>query len=77
MAASTTGTARGTIQGSWRPWISRGASRCSESDTLSCRRAMEAVGFTAARNTTGMPVVMPPKIPPWWLVRVFTVSPSI
>ena len=33
---------------------------------------MEGVGFTAMRNKTGIPVVMPPKIPPAWFVSVFT-----
>ena len=33
-------------------------------DTLSCSRAMEAVGLKAARITSGIPVVMPPRIPP-------------
>ena len=77
MAASTTGTARVVMHGSWRPWISRGTSVFSARDTLSWRWAMDDVGFTAARNTMGMPEVMPPKMPPWRLVRVFTCVPSI
>ena len=40
--------------------------------TVSCSWAMEGVGLKAARNTKGMPLVMPPKMPPAWLVRVFT-----
>ncbi len=31
---------------------------------------MEGVGLTAVENTTGMPLVMPPLMPPLWLVRV-------
>ena len=48
-AASITGTARGTMHGSWRPWTSSGASAFCERDTLSWRWAMEAVGFTDIR----------------------------
>ena len=29
---------------------------------------MDGVGFTAHWNTTGMPLVMPPLMPPLWLV---------
>src|SRR6266568_3075467 len=46
-AFSTTGTARGTMQGSWRP-------------------------VTTTRNVTGMPSVIPPRIPPAWFVAVTT-----
>ena len=38
---------------------------------------MEGVGRMHTSNSTGIPLVMPPFTPPEWLVRVFTVSPSI
>ena len=39
---------------------------------MSCPTAMEGVGLTATRNTMGMPSVMPPRMPPQWLVLVIT-----
>ena len=71
------GTARGTMQGSWRPRTASFASSIRESDTLSCSRAMEGVGLTAVRKISGMPLVMPPRMPPAWFVRVRTVFPSM
>ena len=38
--------------------------------TVSCGCGRLLVGFTAARRTIGMPLEMPPSIPPWRLVRV-------
>ena len=37
--------------------------------TVACGRLMEGVGFTATRTTIGMPLLMPPSIPPDLLVR--------
>ena len=37
---------------------------------LCCSRAMDGVGLNAARNTMGMPFVMPPRMPPQWFVSV-------
>ena len=71
-AASKQGTARGTMQGSWRPWITKVVFSPRDRDTLSWGWPMEGVGFTAAWKTRGMPLVMPPRIPPAWLVRVRT-----
>ncbi len=68
--ASTTTTALGTITGSWRPWISISFSFPSLV-TLRWRRAMEGVGLMAALNTTAEPSLIPPKIPPAWLVIFF------
>lgn len=63
-AASITGTARGTIQGSCRPWICKVVSSMVSKFTLRCGWKMDGVGFTAARNRSGIPFVIPPKIPP-------------
>ena len=38
--------------------------------TLLCSRAMLGVGFIARRSTSGIPVVIPPKSPPAWLLSV-------
>ena len=35
-----------------------------------CREAMDGVGFTAARNIMGIPLLIPPRTPPAWLVAV-------
>ena len=69
--------ARGTMQGSWRPCISKVVFSPRDRLTLSWGCAMEGVGFTATRNTRGIPLVIPPRIPPAWLVRVFTCPPSM
>ena len=63
-AASMQGTALGTMQGSCRPVTARGAAFPVFRFTLCWGRAMEGVGYTAARKVRGMPSVMPPKIPP-------------
>ena len=33
--------------------------------SVRCTAAMDGVGFTAMRATSGSPVVMPPITPPW------------
>ena len=63
-AASATGTARGTMQGSWRPWTESSAFSIASMSTVCCSRPMEGVGFTAMRHMTGAPVEMPPRMPP-------------
>ena len=40
--------------------------------TLCCSLAMDGVGLKAARKVRGIPSVMPPKMPPQWLVVVLT-----
>src|SRR5699024_4607406 len=77
VTASTTGTARGTIQGSWRPWMVRRVFSMVFRSTVSCSRGMEAVGLKPTFTTRCIPVVMPPSTPPAWLVRVETVVPSV
>ena len=32
----------------------------------------DGVGLKATRNVRGIPVYMPPRIPPWWFVFVLT-----
>lgn len=59
-AASATGTARGTMQGSWRPWTESSAFSIASMSTVCCSRPMEGVGFTAIRHMTGAPVEIPP-----------------
>ena len=65
-----TGTARCTMQGSWRPLISISTSSPVRRSTLSWGRAMEGVGRRVTSKTTGMPLVMPPLTPPERLVLV-------
>ena len=36
--------------------------------TESCSIPMDGVGFSATLAISGIPVVIPPSIPPWWLV---------
>ena len=76
-AASTQGTARGTMHGSWRPVtaIFSGTIVCKL--TLCCSRAMDGVGLNAARNTMGMPFVIPARMPPQWFVSVTILPFSI
>src|SRR3989454_3013971 len=71
-AFSTTGTARGTMQGSCRPVTTISVGIIVARSTDRCGFAMDAVGLTATRNVTGMPFVMPPRIPPAWFVSVTT-----
>ena len=73
--ASTTTTARGTMTGSCLPWMEMSISSPA-SFTVCCVAAMEGVGLTAARNIRSEPSLMPPKVPPEWLV-FFTVFPSL
>ena len=75
--ASTTGTARGTTDGSCLPLISMTASSFLRKLTVCCGRETDGVGLTASRQTMGMPVLMPPSMPPEWFVRVRTTSPSM
>ena len=67
--ASTTTAARYTWQRSCRPPMVR---VCS--DPSSCRHSTgwgsETTGWNATRNSTGMPLLMPPCTPPQWFVRV-------
>ena len=71
-ADSMTGTALGTMHGSWRPFIESVVSQPFCRSTVFCSIEIEGVGFTAARKTIGIPLVMPPRAPPWLLVRVRT-----
>src|SRR2546425_11690031 len=71
-AFSTTGTARGTMQGSCRPVTTSSVGVIVARSTDRCGFAMDAVGLTATRNVMGMPFVMPPRIPPARFVSVTT-----
>ena len=44
--------------------------------TVSCGLWMLEVGLTATRNTTSLPLLMPPLMPPAWLVRVWPCTSS-
>ncbi len=61
---SATTTARGTIQGSCRPVTTTVAAAPVARFTVCCGRAIDEVGFTTSRATSGIPVVNPPRIPP-------------
>ena len=76
-AASITGTARGRMQGSWRPVTERTASSPVDRSTVSWGLEMEGVGRMVTWNSTGMPLVMPPLTPPERLVRALTCPPSM
>src|SRR6266704_841715 len=67
-AFSTTGTARG----SWRPVTTTFVGCIVSRSTDRCGLAIDAVGLTTTRNVTGMPSVIPPRIPPAWFVAVTT-----
>ena len=58
------------MQGSWRPVMQISAFSSVSRSTVRWARAMEGVGLTAARNQSGMPSVMPPKMPPQRFVSV-------
>src|SRR5581483_8028795 len=65
-----TGTARGTMHGSWRPFTRSSAGSPVRRSTVCCVRGMLLVGLNAARKRSGMPVVSPPSAPPLWLAFV-------
>src|SRR3972149_2040635 len=73
---SMTGTARGTMQGSWRPVTTTSVADIVPRSTDRWGFAMDAVGFTTTRKVTGMPVEIPPRIPPARFVAVATRPPS-
>ena len=75
-AASTQTAARGTMQGSCRPRISAVRASPVTKLTVCCGLAMEGVGLKAARKRSGIPLEMPPWIPPaaLRLVRIFPPS---
>src|SRR3989442_6426898 len=52
---STTGTARGTMQGSWRPVTMISVGVIVSRSTDCCGGAIDAVGLTATRKVTGIP----------------------
>jgi len=63
-AASITGTALGTIQGSWRPFTRIVVISLVLRENVCWGREIDGVGLIAARKIRGIPVVMPPRIPP-------------
>ena len=67
--ASTIGTARGKTQGSCRPRAFRVVSIPSMF-TVSCSISTVATGLNATRKKISCPLLIPPWIPPEWLVRV-------
>jgi hypothetical protein len=69
--ASTIGTARGTTHGSWRPLPVISAALPSPS--IVCWLCiMVATGLKATLNSIGIPLLIPPWMPPEKLVRVPT-----
>ena len=60
-------TARGTMIGSWRPLMLTSISSPSLL-TVCWGAAMDGVGLIAARRIMSLPSLIPPKIPPAWLV---------
>ena len=74
-AASTTGTALSTTQGSCLPLTSMMTGVWVLRSTVFCFMATEGVGLKAVLNTMGIPEAMPPRMPPW-LLDVVTTFPS-
>ena len=56
------------MQGSCRPVTISSAAVPASSETVCWRSAMEGVGFMAARKRIGAEVVIPPAMPPEWLL---------
>ena len=69
-AASMQGTALGTMQGSCLPRTVSFALSIVLKSTVSCSAAIDGVGLIAALNTMGIPVVIPPSMPPQLFVFV-------
>lgn len=65
-ADSITTTARIAMHASWRPLMTSRSGVPVSVFSVSCGDDMLEVGFTATRTTTGLPLVMPPTIPPEW-----------
>lgn len=66
---STTTTARGTMTGSWRPFTEI----CLLPPSfvmVDCSLEIEGVGLTDTRKKMSLPSLMPPRIPPEWLVSL-------
>ena len=69
--ASYTGTALGTIHGSWRPPTVIVVFSFVSKSTVACSLEIVGVGFTATSKTIGAtvpPTEMPPRMPPQRLV---------
>ena len=77
VTASNTGGTRKAIQRSWRPFTEK--TSCSPVSQLrvTCSFGVLEVGLIAMRNTSSLPLVMPPTTPPAWLVRVRPTASSI
>ena len=63
-AASTQGNALGTMQGSCLPLISISTFFSSSYKIVFCFLAIDGVGLNATRNIIGIPLEIPPSIPP-------------
>ena len=74
--ASITTTARGRMQTSCLPLTAKSAFSSVFMLTVLWFRAIEAIGLTATRKTTGMPLLIPPSMPPALLVSV-DIRPSV
>ena len=73
---STTTTARGTMMGSWRPWMEISISS-PDWFTVCWGAAMDGVGLKAARKIRSDPSLIPPRTPPEWLVRLAGVPSGV
>ena len=71
------GAARSAMQLSCRPAADRVTFSIRSMSTVSCGLHMVGVGLKVTVNSTGMPLVMPPLMPPLWLVAVHTVLPLV
>ena len=75
-ALSTHTAALTAMHGSCLPRISISLSVIVSRSTVRCLSAIDGVGLNAVLNTIGIPVEIPPRIPPFEFVRVFTVPSS-
>ena len=70
IAASTTIGARSAMQASWRPLIFNSSGFPVSVFSVICGDEMLEVGLTTTRATIGLPLVIPPVIPPALFVAV-------
>ena len=71
------GAARRTMQLSCRPAADSVTFTIRAMSTVFCSFAMVGVGLKVTVKVTGMPLVIPPLMPPLWLVSVHTAFPSV
>ena len=64
------------IHGSCLPTISNSVFSCVFTLIVFCFKEIDGVGLMPTVNNNGIPLEIPPVIPPLWFVEVLTSSPS-